>query len=52
VPWGDGEVNTDAFLRALDEAGFSGAIAVEREAGTQRSRDVAQAIERLANWKK
>ncbi len=52
VPWGEGEVNTDAFLRALDEVGFCGVIAVEREAGTQRATDIAQAVERLANWKK
>lgn len=52
VPWGDGEVNTDAFLRALDAVGFAGAITVEREAGTQRVADVTQAIERLSNWKK
>ncbi len=48
VPWGDGKVNAKAFLAALDRAGYTGAIAVEREAGTNRVADIALAVRRLA----
>jgi sugar phosphate isomerase/epimerase len=50
VPWGDGEVNTKAFLDALKANGFNGALAVEREAGDQRATDIATAIQRLATY--
>ena len=50
VPWGDGEVNTKAFLDALKELGFNGALAVEREAGNQRAVDIATAVQRLAAY--
>ena len=48
VPWGDGEVNVFAFLNALGTLGFKGTLAIEREAGTQRVKDIAQAVRRLA----
>ncbi|MCL1919511.1 MAG: sugar phosphate isomerase/epimerase [Kiritimatiellaeota bacterium] len=48
VPWGDGEVNTAAFLGALKEIGFDGALAIEREAGGQRAVDIATAVQRLS----
>lgn len=47
VAWGDGEVNTYAFLKKLEELGFKGSIAVEREAGNSRIRDIAKAVKRL-----
>ncbi len=47
VVWGEGEVNAFAFLKALEEAGYQGAVAVEREAGTQRVKDIATAVKRL-----
>lgn len=47
VIWGEGEVNSFAFLKALEEAGYQGAIAIEREAGTQRVSDIATAVRRL-----
>ena len=47
VPWGEGQVNAPEFLRALDEIGFTGYGAVEREAGDDRAGDIARAIERL-----
>ena len=50
VPWGDGEVNTKAFLDALKTIGFNGALAVEREAGNQRTIDIATAVQRLAAY--
>jgi sugar phosphate isomerase/epimerase len=48
VPWGDGEVNTTAFLDALKEIGFTGSLAIEREAGNQRTIDIATAVQRLS----
>ena len=50
VPWGDGEVDSAAFLDALMGIGFNGALAVEREAGSQRALDIATAIQRLAAY--
>jgi sugar phosphate isomerase/epimerase len=48
VPWGDGEVDPDAFLKALKGIGFQGALAIEREAGNDRAGDIAKAAQRLA----
>jgi len=48
VPWGDGQVGVRAFLEALNEIGFDGALAVEREAGDDRVGDIRKAVERLA----
>jgi L-ribulose-5-phosphate 3-epimerase len=48
VPWGDGEVDPPAFLKALRAAGFTGALAIEREAGDDRLGDIRKAAERLA----
>ena len=50
VPWGDGEVGTERFLRALKQASFSGTLAIEREAGDERLRDIRQAVERLSRF--
>ena len=47
VEWTKGEVNADAFIAALDEIGFAGELAVEREAGENRAGDIAAAIEDL-----
>jgi L-ribulose-5-phosphate 3-epimerase len=48
VPWGDGEVGPAAFLKALKETGFRGALAIEREAGDDRLGDIRKAAERLS----
>jgi L-ribulose-5-phosphate 3-epimerase len=48
VPWGEGEVDSDAFLRTLKEIGFNGALAIEREAGDDRFGDIKKAAERLS----
>ena len=47
VVWGEGEVNSFAFLNALEECGYDGCVAVEREAGDQRVADIATAVRRL-----
>jgi L-ribulose-5-phosphate 3-epimerase len=50
VPWGEGEVNTDKFLNALEEIGFEGVLAIEREAGADRLADIRLAAERLQRF--
>jgi len=47
VPWGEGQVGSDNFLKALESIGYQGTIAIEREAGNQRKTDIALAAERL-----
>ncbi|NLX98520.1 MAG: sugar phosphate isomerase/epimerase [Rhodopirellula sp.] len=47
MPWGEGEVGAEAFLRALREVGFAGSLAIEREAGDNRLGDIQLAAERL-----
>ena len=51
VVWGEGEVDTDEFLKALGETGFEGVVAVEREAGNDRLGDIKTAVERLATFR-
>lgn len=46
VPWGEGEVQPEAFFKALEAAGYKGAFAVEREAGEDRVADIALAVRR------
>jgi len=43
VPVGTGEVDWKAFFRALAEAGFTGHLSIEREAGNQRVKDIQTA---------
>ncbi|MEI6516953.1 MAG: sugar phosphate isomerase/epimerase family protein, partial [bacterium] len=47
VPWGKGEVDGKAFLRGLRAAGFKGAFAIEREAGSNRMGDIKSALKIL-----
>jgi sugar phosphate isomerase/epimerase len=47
VPFGTGQVGPKRFLDALHSVGYRGALAIEREAGTQRLADVKAAIEVL-----
>jgi sugar phosphate isomerase/epimerase len=47
VPWGDGEVNVDAFLRRLKDIDYDGALAIEREMGDNREGDIGLAVDRL-----
>jgi sugar phosphate isomerase/epimerase len=44
VEWGRGEVDPARFLAALEEIGFDGFLAVEREAGDDRVGDIAAAV--------
>lgn len=47
VPFGAGQVGPAAFLHALDEIGYTGPLAIEREAGSTRLDDVRRAIEAI-----
>jgi L-ribulose-5-phosphate 3-epimerase len=38
VPLGQGQVGMEGFLRALDEVGYHGTLAIEREVGNQEAR--------------
>jgi sugar phosphate isomerase/epimerase len=44
VEWTRGEVDAPRFLAALEEIGFDGFLAVEREAGDDRVGDIAAAV--------
>ena len=47
VPWGDGQVDSGAFIDALEEIGYQGVLAIEREAGNNRFADIKLTAERL-----
>ena len=51
VAWSKGEVGSTEFLKALEEIVFTGALAIEREAGDDRLGDIKATIEALA-WDK
>jgi sugar phosphate isomerase/epimerase len=47
VPWGEGQVGSEAFLDVLNRTGFAGVLAIERESGDDRVGDISVAVERL-----
>lgn len=47
VPWGNGEVDGKRFIQTLGEIGYTGALAIEREAGDTRAEDIKLAVKRL-----
>jgi sugar phosphate isomerase/epimerase len=51
VPWGQGEAGGSAFLKALAEVGFEGALAIERESGDDRFGDIRSAVEMLSSFR-
>ncbi len=50
VVWPTGQVNAEKFLSALNQAGFKGALAVERESGDNRLGDIETAVKNLRNF--
>ena len=40
VPWGEGDFDNEVFLKSLSRIDYKGALAIEREAGSQRSGDI------------
>ena len=49
VPLGKGDVNFPRWVAALDEVGFEGVLAIEREVGTSPVDDIALAVSVLRN---
>ena len=47
VPWGDGEVNAPFLLKTLEDVGYKGMFAIEREGGDNRVSDIALAAKRM-----
>ena len=47
VPWGQGQVGGEEFLKTLKQINFAGALAIEREAGDNRLGDIKAAVEAL-----
>ncbi len=52
VPVGQGQVNWEAFIKALEEGNFKGDMMIEREAGDDRVKDAKIAVEYLKKWLK
>ena len=47
VPLGEGSVNFQAYLRALEDVGYRGFLTIEREAGADPSADILTAKNHL-----
>jgi L-ribulose-5-phosphate 3-epimerase len=47
VLWGEGQVGPKIFLNVLEEIGYDGVLAIEREAGNDRFVDIKLTAERL-----
>ena len=50
VPWGDGDCDSDEFLKTLNRIGYQGALAIEREAGSKRLEDIQHAALSLSKF--
>ncbi|MCL2508342.1 MAG: sugar phosphate isomerase/epimerase [Oscillospiraceae bacterium] len=44
VPLGEGSVNWDEYLKALDDTGFKGFLTIEREVGEEPEEDIRKAV--------
>jgi sugar phosphate isomerase/epimerase len=51
VPWGQGQVGSTDFLMALENIGYQGALAIERETGNDRLGDIRMAATALKAWR-
>ena len=47
VPLGEGSVNWDEYLKALEDIGYKGFLTIEREVGDDPERDIRKAVEFL-----
>jgi L-ribulose-5-phosphate 3-epimerase len=50
VPLGEGAVPWDEYIRTMDEIGFNGFYAIEREVGDDPVADVQKAVDFLRRW--
>ena len=48
--WGEGDFNNEEFLKTLKSIDYKGALAIERESGTQRSEDIQHAAKLLSQF--
>ncbi|CAM3782291.1 sugar phosphate isomerase/epimerase family protein [Marinicrinis lubricantis] len=51
VPLGEGQVDWDAYLQALQDIGYTGYLTIEREVGTQPEVDIAKAVQFLNRYR-
>lgn len=49
VPLGEGSVDFDAYLKALEEIGYRGYLTIEREVGEEPAKDIQKAVDFLKN---
>ena len=47
VPLGEGNVDFDHYLKALDDIGYKGFLTIEREVGEKPEEDIARAADFL-----
>lgn len=50
LPLGEGDVNWDAYLKALDDIGYRGFLTIEREAGEDPVADIGKAVTFLRRY--
>jgi sugar phosphate isomerase/epimerase len=50
VVWGDGDFDNETFLKTLNSIGYKGALAIEREAGSQPLQDIEDAAYALREF--
>lgn len=50
VPLGEGSVNWDEYLKALDDIGYHGFLTIEREVGENPEADIRKAVGFLNGW--
>ncbi|RUS47826.1 sugar phosphate isomerase/epimerase [Cohnella sp. AR92] len=51
VPLGEGSVEWNAYLQALNDIGYGGYLTIEREVGTDPARDIAKAVQFLKAYR-
>lgn len=51
VPLGEGGVDWDAYLQALNDIGYRGYLTIEREVGTNPARDIQLAVDFLKKYR-
>ncbi|MBA7584505.1 hypothetical protein ES708_26460 [subsurface metagenome] len=47
LPLGSGDVNFPEYLKALEDIGYSGYLTIEREAGSDRIKDITEGVDFL-----
>ena len=47
MPLGEGDVDWDSYIAALNEIGYKGYFTIERECGADPTSDIRQAVEFL-----